>query len=120
MVFAAFSDNLKAAAFSSYFLFNLQIGFTADRYFVICHPLISHHYKEFGYQKWIIGVGAVVSLLVTSFATTTEEYISSSLRIFGSVYLALGSIVILVLFCLMKAEISRMVMSDLAKLMSKR
>lgn len=88
-------------------LFNLQVAFTVDRYFVICHPLSHHSRRDLGYQKWLI----VICVVVTVFFSLLGRYsVKDELLLILSAVWAIGGILtMLILFGLMRTDISEMV-----------
>jgi hypothetical protein len=107
MVFFLEKGDFKVLLFNAAVLFNLQVGFTADRYFVICHPMSYHSHRDSGYQKWII----VTCIAVSTFAfLPSQSSWGIDMIIFLCAFLVIaGILLMLILFILMKTEIAEMV-----------
>lgn len=89
-------------------LINVQIGFTADRFFVICFPLTYFRFKDSGYRKWIIAAClALTSPWAILFYANVIDV--DDLENVNTVNTLLAVIVIMVMFAFMKAAISKMV-----------
>lgn len=101
--------NLKCLfGFTIMILFDLQVGFTADRYFVICHPLTYYNYKHSGYQNWII-IACLSKALLCFFLLAVGIIGDVELFRILLVWIFLGIVIISFLFGRMQAEISKMV-----------
>jgi hypothetical protein len=91
----------------------LQLGFTADRYFVICHPLTFHSRRDSGYQKWIILACVAVSFLLYYLIRVQLGSILIASRLLEASWIIFGISIMSLLFILMKAELTKMVMIPL-------
>jgi hypothetical protein len=100
--------HLEFLQFSVLLLMNVQIGFTADRLFVICFPLTYFMFRDTAYRKWIIAACfALTSPWPILFYSNI--IVIDHLETANTVNTMLAVTVILIMFGFMKAEISKMV-----------
>lgn len=102
-----FDASVVSALIVGIALANFQVGFTIDRYFAICSPMTYLKFKDTGYRKWIMAVCIMISF--TWLALILLGVDIEKILILLTVSMLTCIITMLVLFILMKMEISRMV-----------